>query len=57
MTATTSGACRKRVRSVSSRTSDGGSFSSAATTRASTSPSRRRASPSKTMKRNGTTIL
>ena len=57
MTATTVGARNSRVRSVSSRAAEGVSFSSARHAFRSTRPKAARASPSKTMKRQGSSFL
>ena len=57
MTATTVGARKSRVRSVSSRAAEGVSFSSARHAFSSTRPKAARASPSKTMKRQGSSFL
>ena len=57
MTATTVGARSRRVRSVSSRAADGVSFSSARQALSSTRPKAARASPSNTMKRQGSSFL
>ena len=57
ITATTVGARRRRVRSISSRAAEGVSFSSARQAFRSTRPKSARASPSNTMKRQGTSFL
>ena len=57
ITATTVGARSSRVRSVSSRAADGVSFSSVRHAFRSTRPKVARASPSKTMKRQGSSFL